>query len=336
MTSSPTAKSGRVSSPLGPWRKPSTTSPVAGPPSIPSTTSMRTFGVDGSTSGSTSTIRPRTSWTGGSPVGRGVMSGTRTKSTSSRAAPTISARACRRSPTKGTSGAQSGSVTSRRSGRRRGRSVVRSARSARSLSARRCASTRRLEGVPAQADEDDRPAVDRLERGGMDDPGPAGDRLQAPAPLALEAGSGHAQAEDRFGPRLEALHVGVLAQQPEPRASGPGGRGRRPRRRRGSEPELREEDRGRCRVVQGRPDGPWRRLDEDPPLDQAIARAGGRPDGESRPLGQDGRPSLRSRSGATPSSSRGRRRSIRGARWPGRRASRSEPRRRWWRGATGA
>ena len=61
------------------------------------------------------------------------------------------------------------------------------------------------EGATAEADEDVGPAVDRFERRRVDDPRPAGDRLEAPGPLALEAGAGHAQPEDRFGAGLEAL-----------------------------------------------------------------------------------------------------------------------------------
>ena len=40
---------------------------------------------------------------------------------------------------------------------------------------------------PAEPHEDARPAIERLERRGVDDPRPAGDRLEPPAPLAVEA-----------------------------------------------------------------------------------------------------------------------------------------------------
>ena len=51
---------------------------------------------------------------------------------------------------------------------------------------------------PAEADEDAGPAIERLERGGVDDPRAAGDRLQPPAPLAVEAGRRDPDPEARI------------------------------------------------------------------------------------------------------------------------------------------
>ena len=73
-----------------------------------------------------------------------------------------------------------------------------------------------------------------------------------------DAGDPHAEA--RIGPRLEALDPRLVAQQAEAGPRGAGRRGRRPGRRRRPEPQLREERRGRGRIVERRPDrrAAWR------------------------------------------------------------------------------
>ena len=99
------------------------------------------------------------------------------------------------------------------------------------------------------------------------------------------------QPEERLRPGLEALDPGVLAQQPEACARGPGrGRGR-PRRGGRTEPQLREQARLSGRVVQRRPDDPRRGLDEDASLDEAGRRGDGRRVAGSRPPGRGGPPS---------------------------------------------
>ena len=164
------------------------------------------------------------------------------------------------------------------------------------------------------ADEDPRPAIERLERRGVDDPRPAGDRLEAPAPLAVEARRRDAQAEARLGPCLQALDAGRLAEQTQPGAGRPRRRGRRPGWGRGPELELGKERGAGRGVVQRRPDVrgvAWTktRRSTGPGSDGSIARVARRSLDPRCP-----RPSLSRRSGARPSSSRGRRRSTRGAR----------------------
>src|SRR6476661_2486862 len=72
---------------------------------------------------------------------------------------------------------------------------------------------------PTKAHEDPRPAIERFERGGVDDLGATGDRLESPAPLTVEAGRGDPHAEARVWTGLKALHLRGVAQQAEPRAS---------------------------------------------------------------------------------------------------------------------
>ena len=140
--------------------------------------------------------------------------------------------------------------------------------------------------------------------------------------------AGHPQAEARLGPRLEALDPGLLAQQAEPRR-GRCGSSRRPAR---PAPPGRGAAPGTAPPTTA---GSWsvaqtiarRGLDEDAALDAAVRRpvvAGASV--ADLGVGADRHRSDR-RSGARPSSSRGRRRSIRDARRRGRRASRSGPRR---------
>ena len=99
----------------------------------------------------------------------------------------------------------------RSAGRTRGheaRSDVRCTASARSLRARRCASTRLAERRPTEPDQDPGPAVERLERRRVDHPRPAGHRFELPAPLAVEPRRRHAQPEAGVRARLEALDAG--------------------------------------------------------------------------------------------------------------------------------
>ena len=211
------------------------------------------------------------------------------------------------------------------------------AASARSFRARRCASTRLASEARPSRTRMPGPAIERLERGRVDDPGPARDRLEPPGPLAVEAGCGHPHPEPRIGSRLEALDLSDVTQQPEPGARGACRRGRRPGSARPgpSRSSGKRARRGR-RIVQGRPDRrvAWRGRRRAARPAPASEQAG--------PIAPAGRPPpvptaiVSRRSGARPSSSRGRRRSIRDARRRRRRASRNGPRRPWSSGATGA
>ena len=94
----------------------------------------------------------------------------------------------------------------------------------------------------------------------VDDPRAAGDRLEPPAPFAVEARGGHAQAEAQIGACLEALDPGVLAQQARAGPGRPRRRGRRPGWSGRSEPELGKERgrRGRDRGASPRRSAAWR------------------------------------------------------------------------------
>ena len=148
----------------------------------------------------------------------------------------------------------------------------------------------------------------------MDDPRPARDRLQAPAPLALEARAGHTQAEARLGSSLEALDLRRVAQQAE---AGPG--------RSGSwRPPARTARPGRAAAPGRGPRsaaGSWSvaqtvRGDAWTNTRRSTSRsaAGVAGTAASRPPGPGRTAMVCRRSGARPSSSRGRRRSIRDAR----------------------
>src|SRR3954447_20137258 len=104
-------------------------------------------------------------------------------------------------------------------------------------------------GTP-ESHEDPRPAVEGLERRRVDDPGPAGDRFQPPAPLAVETGARDPHPEPRLGPGLQAFDAGAVTEKAETRVGRTSGRGSRPRRRRGPEPELGEQDRRPRRGVE--------------------------------------------------------------------------------------
>ena len=210
------------------------------------------------------------------------------------------------------------------------------AASARSLSTRRCASTR----LASEA----RPRRTRMPVHRSNGSNVAAWMTRVPPATGSsrqlhslsKPDAGHPDPEPRFGSRLEALDPGRVTQQPEPRAGGrvvaaagqAGAAG--PSRSSGKRTVV-----GR-RVVERRPHRARRRHHEDAAFDGA-----GVPDASS-----SGRPSPRAaagphrhlsrRSGARPSSSRGRRRSIRDVRRRRRRASRSGPRRPASGGATGA
>ena len=321
MTSSPTSKSGRASRPLGPCRKPSTTSPVFGPSAIPSTTRMRTSGVPGSVLGSSSRILPCTSWTGGRPDGRGAMSGTNTKIARTISNPPTSATALRRRPANGTA---SGRVvdTGEASGCRR--CVFCAFRTL--LERTEMGFDAGLERAPPEPDEDVGPAIERLERRGMDHPRPTGDRLQPPA-HSLSNPEPVTRSRKRDSGRASRLSTRASSRSSPRRVLAvPRRRRGRPRRRRRPEPELREQRRG---SPPGRGASP--RRSAATPARRRVARPGvaaqviagtAKADLGVRTDGHR----VRRRSGARPSSSRGRRRSIPVARRPDRRASRSAPR----------
>ena len=140
----------------------------------------------------------------------------------------------------------------------------------------------------------------------------------------FEPGPGHPEAEDRLRSSLEALDPCPFAQQAEPRPCRARRRRGRPRRHGRPEPQLgNSEGRGSGTGVPPTHD-PWRRLGRTRAV-RPPARRAGDITGTSRPTSGSGRTAieLRPRSGARPSSSRGRRRSIRGVPWHGRPASRS-------------
>ncbi len=188
---------------------------------------------------------------------------------------------------------------------------------------------------PAQPHEDAGPAIERLEGGRVDDPRPAGDRFQPPAPFAVEAGAVTRTRKRESGRASRLSTRAVVAQQPEPGVRRPRRRGRRPRRRGRPEPQLREEHRvsGPGRAASPRPRagsrGRRRAARRRHASDGLSARLSGVPPPVPTAI-------VSRRSGARPSSSRGRRRSIRGVRRRRRRASRSGPRRPSSSGATGA
>ncbi len=190
---------------------------------------------------------------------------------------------------------------------------------------------------PTKAHEDARPSIERFECGGVDDPRPAGDRLETPAPLAVEAGrrDPHPEARIRAGPR---------GSRPGPRrAAGRAGRVPSASSRRPARPAR--PDRAGARE-RGRPSRPGRGASPRPCAAWRARRRAARRRRRPRVRRPRARPPsapppvptaiLSRRSGARPSSSRGRRRSIRGVRWRRRRASRSGPRRPSSGGAAGA
>ena len=97
----------------------------------------------------------------------------------------------------------------------------------------------------------------------------------------------------------------------------------RPGRSRRSESKFGKEGLRRCGIMDRRPDDAWRCLDEDPALHDSarsqVVAGSAKPDFWIRTYGHQ----FTGRSGARPSSSPGRRRSIRGAQWPDRPANRS-------------
>src|SRR5438093_1425112 len=100
----------------------------------------------------------------------------------------------RRSPSAPTptTTARSGAVPRARQARRAGRAAFRRPRSTPFSRFRRLFARLQVrlhparERGPTHSHEDAGPAIEWFERRAVDDPGPAGDRLEAPAPLAVE------------------------------------------------------------------------------------------------------------------------------------------------------
>ena len=206
------------------------------------------------------------------------------------------------------------------------RSDVRWTASARSLSARRCASTRlpsdprpSRTSSPVQRSNGSNVA-EWITRVPPDtDSSCQLHSLSKPDPLT--------RSRKRASGRASRLSTRASSRRrPSLGAGGAGRRGCRPARGGRPEPELRVDRGAPGGVVQGGPHDPGRGLDEDPSLDEAVRAAvvTGSPVPNLRIRSEGHRP--RPRSGARPSSSRGRRRSTRGVRRRGRRASRSGPR----------
>ena len=191
----------------------------------------------------------------------------------------------------------------------------------------------RLQRPASHAHQHAGPAVIGFERGRVDDPRAAGHGLKAPGPLAVKASGRGSQSEDGLGACLQALYPCALPEQSDPGPGGPGRRSGRPRRSRRSESKFRKEGLRRCGIMDRRPHHSWRCLDEDAAFhdsarSQVVARPA-KPDLWIRSNGHQ----VTGRSGARPSSSPGRQRSIRGAQWPDRQANRSALQRRWSVGA---
>ena len=155
---------------------------------------------------------------------------------------------------------------------------VRSAASARSLSTRRCASTRlasearpRRTRMPVQRSNGSNVAawMTRV-------PPATGSSRQLHSLSKPDAGD--ADAEPRVGPRLEALDArrrraaGRAGPAPDRVVAAAGQDGAA-----GPRLQLREERAGQRRVVERRPHDPRRGLDEDAPLDAPRRRVDGRP-----------------------------------------------------------
>ena len=245
------------------------------PASAPSTTITRASGAPGKPPVSrSSTIRAWTRTTGGGSLDGGVRSG-------------MSARPMRRSkPPKSADGipAQPGERNLWLVGHAAGPAASPAGTLGPLLQCPEVCLRDRIDRLAAEADEDARPSVGRLERSLVDDPRPARERLHPPAPLDRETRRGDHDPERGQRPGLDALDPDRGPQQAEVRLADPRRTGRRPRGVGGAGSQLGEQGGKLVRVVERRPDPAGRRPDVDAPLDVAGA-------GRSTRLGRSvGRP----------------------------------------------
>src|SRR5262245_35781667 len=122
--------------------------------------------------------------------------------------------------------------------------------------------------LAAQPDEDAGPPVARLEPAVVDDPRPAGERLDPPRPADLELGRNDRDAERAVGAGLHALDPDGRPEQAQVDLTGARRAGRRPGRIAIAQDHLCEESALELLVVERRPHAPRRGLQPDPARDR--------------------------------------------------------------------